>query len=216
MPRLSFENCVKVTRPDEKLSLEDKEFFNVKFIVKKSNDKFRSFHCNKFALAAASPVFNKQFFGSLKKKLEDENQEEKEEVINVEDVSMFAFNTFLQLLFLNEAVDPLQSVRRFRSLFEVLKIADMYCVEDVKNLVVKRIETHVISEDNILAAVNLTTEYGHLLPFESVCESLMTRCCRSVGILWPTTQNFLFFCAENKKYKDLLNFLFTKVKNQLG
>ena len=198
MPRLSFKNCVKVTRPDEKLSLEDKEFFNVKFIVKKSNDKFLSFHCNKFALAAASPVFNKQFLGSLKRKQEDENQEEKEEVIKVEDVSVRAFKRFLRLLFLNyNAVDPMQSVDcGFRVLFEVLKLADMYCVEDVKSLVIKRIETHVISEDNILEAVDLTTEYGYLLPFESVCESLMTRCCRSVGILWPTTQDFLFFCAE--------------------
>ena len=215
MPRLSFENCVKIsTESSIKDTVEDKEFFNVEFIVRNGQDKSAYFLCNKFTLAAASPVFNKQFFGSLKRKQEDENQGEMVEVINIEDIAKRTFQTFLQLLFLdtNAADHFLRLNCSFRLLFEVLQVADKYCVEDVKKLVIKGIDTKDITKGNIIKAVSLITVYQGLLPYESVCESLMNRCCKSVLILWPTTHDFLIFY---KNHMAQLSLLLTKARKYL-
>ena len=214
MPRLSFENCVKIsTYPRVVQNTDDNEYFNVEFIVRNKKVKFDvSIRCNKFTLAAASPVFNKQFFGSLKRKREDDAEEGTVEVIKVEDARALPFKTFLKLIFSSKDTELCESID-FSTLFDVLKLADMYCIDDVQAEVIKKIENKGITETNIISAVGNAEQYKHFLPFGSVCENLMTRCCKISMVLWPATQDFFFFCGRNKNKSELLNRLLAKVTN---
>ena len=214
MPRLTFDNCVKVhTSPGDKNTLADQEFFNVEFVVNgEQKDEVVYFLSNKNALAAASPVFNKQFFGSLKRKRGSDSDPGSVEVIKVGNVAAKAFKKFLQMLFTDrDLTEEFATACSFNVLFQVLKLADMYCIDDLQASVVKIIENKEITRGNIIKAIASIEEHRVLQPFGSVCESLMNRCCRMSSLLWPTTQDFFLFCGANKHHMDLLYILLTKV-----
>jgi len=107
-----------------------------------------SFTAHKYYLAAASPVFSTQFFGSL---------QEEGTVITLTDVTARAFKAMLEFVY-GQNVTTLEA-SSVMELFEALYVANKYMIEKMTEFVEDKLEMFKLSTDNVGEAAKAALSY---------------------------------------------------------
>ena len=128
--------------------------FSFSDIGTKGNKELKA---NKTFLACASEVFKTQFFGSIPC----------EKVIFVEDSTVDAFETFLDILY---GVDGDLKEKNLKFLGELFYLAEKYQVTDLKTAIVEVVESTSIGMKDVLDIMTIAEATSHLEQFsESLC-----------------------------------------------
>jgi len=112
--------------------------------------KVTTFTAHKYYLAAVSPVFAAQFFGSL--------PEVNSEIV-LTDVTARAFKCLLDCVY-GQNVDLLDKSNA-RELFEAFHVADKYMIEDMKKLIQDRFDKFKVTDDNVVEVTKTALEFKH-------------------------------------------------------
>ena len=200
----------KVVEEEEEISGKegDDDLYNVEFTVQDEAGGFKAIRTYKTILAVTSPVFKRQFFGSLSssKNSGDSTQDNKMEVVNIQGVPFNVFKDFIKLIS-SINVNIVDKSEDFDYLFEMLRLADMYQVLDVVDLVKARIAEVKITLADVVKAASVSEKYKDLLNFEDVCERLYRRCAGILHDGCPAGLDLIKFKSSNKDNVELVNSL---------
>jgi len=162
--------------------------------------KVTTFTAHKYYLAAVSPVFATQFFGSM--------LEENSETV-LTDVTARAFNCMLDLVYrLN--VDLIDK-SNLRELFEALYVAEKYMIERMKELIQAKFEFLPVTRDNVVEVTRTALEFKHFQKaFETLLKHVSNVLLDSTGELYMTTAPIeeLFDIAVDSMSEDLMESVF--------
>lgn len=126
-------------------------------------DKSKIFRGHKLLLSVASPVFRRQFFGSLP---------EKEDPIPVQGTTCEAFNTMIEFIY--KKVEHFSFTSdNFAGLFEVRNISEKYQISALVTKVEQEIACRQLSRANLIEAAESAKIYSH---FTQASEELTLRC----------------------------------------
>ena len=214
MPMLKNTPFFKVVEEEEGVSSnkeDDIYSYNVEFRVQDDAGGFKAIRTYKNILALTSPVFKEQFFGVLSssKNSGDSTQENKMEVVNIQGVPFNVFKHFIELIGSGN-VNIVDKSEDFDYLFEMLRLADMYQVLDVVDLVKARIAKVKITLADVVKAASVSEKYKDLLNFEDVCERLYRRCAGILHDGCPAGLDLIKFISLNKDNVELVNSLMYK------
>ena len=137
---------------------------DVKFkIVEKDTDGNEAvfhFQAHKMALALASPVFRREFYGDLK---------ETEDTIIVKDTTIDAFQTLINFVYRKD----LNLEVGLQELFEVFNLAEKYDTSELRGQVREKIASWPLSRKNVVKDAAIAENYEH---FEE-SGKFLDRCC---------------------------------------
>ena len=137
---------------------------DVKFkIVEKDtdgNEAIFHFQAHKMALALASPVFRREFYGDLK---------ETEDTILVKETTIDAFQILINYVYRKD----LNLEVGLHKLFEVFNLAEKYDMSELREQVREKIESWPLSRKNVVKDAAIAENYEHFE--ESV--KFLDRCC---------------------------------------
>jgi len=128
------------------------------------NETFKSFGAHKYFLAVVSPIFRRQFFGSLP---------EKRDMIIVEETSSKAFGIMLDFIYL-KAEHFAFPCGHFSCLFEVRNLGERFQIADLVAKTQVEISMKQLTPENLVEAAQSATNYKDL--FTDMADQLMTRC----------------------------------------
>jgi len=147
------------------------------------------FTAHKYFLAAASPVFSTQFFGSL---------QEEGGVITLTDVTARAFKAMLEFVYGHSVTMLEQS--SVRELFEALRVADKYMIEKMKETVQDRLNKFPITRDNVGEVTRAALLFRC---FHTASSNLLQRLEQPIAIISSFAQE-VFEIAEQFEYVELM------------
>jgi len=124
------------------------------------------FKAHKFLLAAVSPMFRKQFFGSLP-------PPQVSQPVTVEETSSKGFGIMLDFLY-QKADKFVFACDHFACLFEVKNLGEKYQISDLVHKTHLEISSRQISSENLLEATRASKNFSHL--FTEISQELMKRC----------------------------------------
>jgi len=110
---------------------------DVKFLFKGESGIVKEVKAHKLILGAASDVFEREFFGPLKK----------DEDIDITDVSEEVFKAMVDYIY-NKKVGLIDYDHHFLS--SLYYIADLYNIEELRSDIIASIHEHVVSDQNFL------------------------------------------------------------------
>ena len=113
---------------------------------------------HKLLLSTVSPVFRRQFYGSLPEG----------EVVDIKDSSMKAFKLMLGYVYQNTDEEGLEDLVDIHDLLDVFYLAEKYEVLGLKQKVLNRIAVMTVDSGNYCNLVGALLDYSH---FEDVIES---------------------------------------------
>ena len=158
--------------PDSELSPD------VSFLVTGEDEKSsKTIKAHKWPLAGVSPVYRKQFFGSMK----DERG-----VIEVEKTTAEAFQTMIDFIYRQPGKDTftVNNIKCPQKLFELLEIAERYQCLGLATLVKEAFKNFVVKRENVIFAATVARNYKLL--FEDMSLILSMKCLK---FLHDTTKN---------------------------
>ncbi|XP_023327785.1 uncharacterized protein LOC111700915 isoform X2 [Eurytemora carolleeae] len=167
-----------------------------------------SIKCHKLLLSLVSPVFKKQFFGSLA------STTEKLELVEIKDFSFEGFTQMMKLIY--DTADNMfeklfYDILDVALLFEILRLADKYQIEDLAALAKTRIATVPLSDENALEVLEVTEQHKDLLNFEEICKAINLRLAITMKSTWTSSADVDSFCNLYKDRVDLVNILISNV-----
>ena len=162
---------------------------------------------HKFLLAAACPVFGRQFYGPLK---EDSNE------VVIKETTVEAFSTMINYLYnpLGERFS-LDHLKDPQSLCEVFNIAERYQLEELKLIAYKVLSALPINSENMLSTATIAK---HWCVFPSVSEKLLEKCNNFLNQEMRTAKDvykLMFHTKENCPNADL-ELLYELLQNNAG
>ena len=203
----------KVVEEEEGVSSNKKYIYsyNVEFRVQDDAGGFKAIRTYNHILALTSPVFEQQFFGSLSSSRNsgDSTQDNKMEVVNIQGVPFNVFKDFIELIGSGN-VNIVEKSEDFDHLFEMLRLADMYQVLDVVDLVKARIAKVKITLADVVKAAIVSEKYKDLLNFEDVCARLYIRCAGVLHDGCPAGLDVFRFISSNQYNVKLVKSLVYK------
>jgi len=110
---------------------------DVRFLFKGESGIVKELKAHKLILGAASDVFEREFFGPLKK----------DEDINIEDVSDEVFRVMIDYIY-SKKIELIDYDLAFLS--SLYYLADLYNIEELRLDIITSIPEHVVSEQNFL------------------------------------------------------------------
>eukprot|EP00092_Neocalanus_flemingeri_P003153 GFUD01003371.1.p1 GENE.GFUD01003371.1~~GFUD01003371.1.p1 ORF type:complete len:421 (-),score=70.78 GFUD01003371.1:3-1235(-) len=125
------------------------------------------FTAHKFALAAVSPVFRRQFYGSIPAG----------DVVVVKDSNVEAFKIMLDYVYQSPGVEEVENLDVF-DLLDVFYLADKYEVLGLKEKLLKRFRDMSVNVSNYEDILRALQEFAH---FEDACDVLKSRVLYLIG-----------------------------------
>ena len=159
---------------------------------------------HKFLLAAASPVFGRQFYGPLR-----ENSNE----VVIKETTFEAFSTMINYIYnprgerftLGHLKDP-------QSLCEIYNIAERYQLEELKVIAFKVLSALSINSENLLSTATIAK---HWCVFPEVSEKLFQKC-RNFLAQMTTAKEVFVFMSNTKENGGDLDLLCELLPNNAG
>lgn len=161
---------------------------DVVFLVEDDFDKTNNttLMAHRLFLAAVSPVFQKSFYGTLGVA---------ENPVRIQDSTPTAFKTLLDYIYLPESsISVLQhhnldDVDTILTIFELLKLADMYLMEKLRKQCESALVSGVmINRDNIFDLARLASNFSC---FQHASETIMDKCARYLKLEIPKNISIL-------------------------
>ena len=129
------------------------------------NKETPHFQAHKMALALASPVFKRQFFGTLK---------ETSETITIKKTTIEAFSTLMDYVYMKE----LNLEVYLEKLFEVINLAEKYDMSGLRKILKDKIAKWPISMENVVEDAVIAAKYQQFeesKPFLTKCSLFLKR-----------------------------------------
>ena len=147
---------------------------------------------HKFLLAGASPVFRRQFLGSLK---------ESSDVVLIKDTTFEAFATMINYLYNPPGKSfSLSHIKCPQGLCEIYNIAERYQLENLKLIVYAVLTALPISSENLLFAAG-TAKRWYVFP--NVSEMLLEKCATFLAEKMKTAEDvFKLMLLTKESYPD--------------
>ena len=147
---------------------------------------------HKFLLAGASPVFRRQFLGSLK---------ESSDVVLIKDTTFEAFATMINYLYNPPGKSfSLSHMKCPQGLCEIYNIAERYQLENLKLIVYAVLTALPISSENLLFAAG-TAKRWYVFP--NVSEMLLEKCATFLAEKMKTAEDvFKLMLLTKESYPD--------------
>jgi len=154
---------------------------DVKFLFKGETGIVKEVKAHKLILGAASDVFEREFFGPMKK----------DEDIEIKDVSEEVFRAMIDYIY-NKKTELTDYDFNFIS--SLYYIADLYNIEELRLDIIASIPEHVVSDQNFLD-VAILAENNNLYPrlSESLYDSAAVFMKKKIG---GNLDNVFDFCSE--------------------
>lgn len=161
---------------------------DVEFLVEDAFDRNNNttLKAHKLFLAAVSPVFQKTFFGEFCLK---------ENPMKIYDTTPTAFKTLLEYIYLPEnSISVLQhhnldDVETVLTIFELLKLADMYLMEKLRKQCESALVSGVmVTKENIFDLARVATNFS---TFEHPSETIIEKCARYLKLEIPKNMSIL-------------------------
>jgi len=166
-----------------------------------SEVKFKIFRGHKLLLSVASPVFRRQFFGSLP---------EKADPILVEDTTCEAFNIMIEFIY--KKVEHFNfTCKTFAGLFEVRNISEKYQIAALVTKVEQEIACRQLSRGNLIEAAESAKNYSH---FSKVSEELTLRCKNYFTKNYRTVEELRAMLTEYQDNEINTDILIMLIKSQ--
>jgi len=135
---------------------------------------YRCVLAHKLVLKMKSPVFKRQFFGSLSR-----NVVSGPEVVEIKDSTYQGFEFFINVIYTHlKLIDRCTSIE---VLFDILQLSDRFDTGDIHDKAQQCIANFRITAENSLDVLKVLNYYRHLLNFSGVCEGLGRRCAEIIN-----------------------------------
>ena len=212
MPMMKNAPFFKVVEEGEVQTEEgDEDLYNVEIRVEDDAGGFKAIRTYKCNLALTSPVFKQHFYGGLssnKKHCGDSTQDQME-VVNIKGFAFNIVKDFIELI-ISSNVSIVDTAEDFAYLFEMLRIADMYEVLDLVELVKGRIATVKITPAEAVKAASIAEKYKDLLNFEEVSEGVVGRCAVVLHDNCPNSMELTKSMSSSKDNQEVVGSLINK------
>ena len=164
---------------------------DVCFLVKDETDgKSKSYKAHKLLLAGSSPIFRRQFIGSMK---------ETSSVVEVKNTTAEAFGTMLRYIYKGPgAITSTLGAISCPQLIDVYELADRYQILGLKEITDRALDTLVITQENMMFMTTFAQKYKKT-GFEDICKKLQMRCLK---FLYDTTNGAHDVVALIQKTKE--------------
>jgi len=157
---------------------------------------------HRLLLGAASPVFEREFFGS---------EWNKEESVRVKGSTIEAFSTLMDILYEKNRDKENDTWglenKSFYTLFEVLHLADRYDMKKVVGIITKEISEMEITRENVMEAAAVAEHYKL---FPEASKGLFQRCAVTMDNILKTKADILKFLADDTE-DEVDNLLFKRI-----
>ena len=154
-------------------------------------DKTHDVLAHRLLLAGSSPVFRKQFFGSMK---------EEQEVIEIQDTTLEAFTVMINFIYRAPTVSFTILQNCPQKLCEILNISERYQVSSLTGIVRERIQKFTITSRNMMFTAATAKNYA---VFDDVSKILTGNCQKFLTEQLKTAEDVYAFMLETRNnYPD--------------
>jgi len=174
-------------------------------------EKPEVFKAHKLFLSCISPIFYKQFFGSLHDRGLVEIVDGME-IVRIKEFSLQAFAACINHEYGEE--NMVKDCTDFDLLFEMILVCKKYDLDELSQVIMRRILKIKITRENLFSTLKVLEQFKGLLGFEKLCAELNRMCIVATFKNFSKIEDVFEFWSNNRSNKDYLYSFFDKLSEK--